>query len=83
MKQRDIALLQDLKASAKHGLPHLTLGDAALPDFHEFLRRVERLLRRLRLKREQLRQTDRNAVEYPLQSSDGRIGAVRFDQRDR
>jgi len=80
---RLVALLQNLQAAAEEVFADLPIGNGALADFDQFLRRIEGLFRRFRFEGEEFGKSDRDAVENAFQRTDGWIGRIGFDQRDR
>lgn len=76
-----IAFFQDLQRARKQVVAHLTIGNRAFADFHQFIRLIEYLVRRIRFEREELRHADGNPVENALQCADRGIGLIGLDQR--
>ncbi|MOA16717.1 hypothetical protein D3C78_1369450 [compost metagenome] len=80
---RLVTFLQDLQAAAENIFPYLPEGDRPLADFDQFIRPVKGLPACLRLESEKLGKTDRYTVKNALQRTDGWVGGVGFDQRNR
>lgn len=76
------SLLEDLQCAADVAISDLAIGDRSLSDLNKLISSVERLPGSLRLKGEELSQTNRNTVKDPLERSNGRVHPVRFDQRN-